>query len=119
MLMLRSFGLCLIKCVTIPRGRQPEHYHTAFFQFSVSFFCSWMNIFDPLSVKSTQCGMPALPSITAMLEARMQHQHRGAQRISTYLDLILNIKGFDQPKPHLFLCCHICKHLQTSSVQKC
>ena len=78
-----------------------------------------MNIFDPLSVKSTHCGMPALPSITAMLEARMQHQHRGAQRISTYLHLILNIKGFDQPKPHLFLCCHICKHLQTSSVQKC
>ena len=75
--------------------------------------------FGPLSVKSTHCGMPALPSITAMLEARMQHQHRGAQRISTYLDLILNIKGFDQPKPHLFLCCHICKHLQTSSVQKC
>ena len=78
-----------------------------------------MKKFDPSSVKSTHCGMPALPSITARLEARMQYQHRGAQRISTYLDLILNIKGFDQSKPHLFLCCHICKHLQTSSVQKC
>ena len=90
-------------------------------QFSVlassaaGWFLQIMNIFDPLSVKSTQCGMPALPSITAMLEARMQHQHRGAQRISTYLDLILNIKGFDQPKPHLFYVVtfvNIYKHLQ-------
>ena len=65
--------------------------------------------------------MPALPSITARLEARMQYQHRGAQRISTYLDLILNIKGFDQPKPHLFFYVvtfvNIYKHLQCKNVE--